>query len=395
MEKLSEGDEFQDVVSEEIRKFGLAKMKFHDNATFCPKDIPSISEYLSAINIYGITLLTLGGLAVILVLVIFIDTLKYIMKNSSSRVKAHSAFVIGVYPVVALATFCATLVPRAHLLAEAVTQGIFMAGMYQLFCLFVAYCGGEAELIRRVKPDALNPKVGPCCCWPCCCLPQFDITKNRVRYLRLLVLQLPVVQGLVYMTLLVMWAERESLYRVNYMYFQPIIIISILFGVWGMSMTINLLKDVLKDFSMPAKFMVLQLVLLFAKMQGLITKIIAWSGLLPCKPPISSEVYGNIIHNALMLVEMVLLGFIARRLYKEVLPDFDTPCCVITTIGSIINKDGYKQQIVPCNGNNNNSISNNNNAIVNNNDGTNNNNTVTIQPLRELRVDVVSDSTRC
>lgn len=47
MEKLSEGDEFQDVVSEEIRKFGLAKMKFHDNATFCPKDIPSISEYLS------------------------------------------------------------------------------------------------------------------------------------------------------------------------------------------------------------------------------------------------------------------------------------------------------------------------------------------------------------
>lgn len=102
-----------------------------------------------------------------------------------------------------------------------------------------------------------------------------------------------------------------------------------------------------------------------------------------------------VIHNALMLVEMVLLGFIARRLYKEVLPDFDTPCCVITTIGSIINKDGYKQQIVPCNGNNNNSISNNNNAIVNNNDGTNNNNTVTIQPLRELRVDVVSDSTRC
>lgn len=133
----------------------------------------------------------------------------------------------------ALATFCATLVPRAHLLAEAVTQGIFMAGMYQLFCLFVAYCGGEAELIRRVKPDALNPKVGPCCCWPCCCLPQFDITKykkysnimqlililflslrNRVRYLRLLVLQLPVVQGLVYMTLLVMWAEREVCFNI-------------------------------------------------------------------------------------------------------------------------------------------------------------------------------------
>lgn len=70
------------------------------------------------------------------------------------------------------------VVPRAHLLAEAVTQGIFMAGMYQLFCLFVAYCDGEAELIRKVKPDALDMKVGPCCCWPCCCcLPLLDINK--------------------------------------------------------------------------------------------------------------------------------------------------------------------------------------------------------------------------
>lgn len=63
---------------------------------------------------------------------------------------------------------------------------------------------------------------------------------------------------------------------------------------------------------MPAKFMVLQLVLLFAKMQGLITKIIAWSGLLPCKPPISSEVYGNskYIHNKFMFYEFILIYYV-------------------------------------------------------------------------------------
>lgn len=80
--------------------------------------------------------------------------------------------------MVALASFCATIVPRSHLLAEAVTQGTFTAAMYQLFCLLVAYCGGEAELIRKVKPASLKTKVGPCCCWPCCCcLPYLDITK--------------------------------------------------------------------------------------------------------------------------------------------------------------------------------------------------------------------------
>lgn len=95
------------------------------------------------------------------------------------------------------------------------------------------------------------------------------------------------------MALLVMWAERESLYQVNYMYLQPLIIMSILFGVWGMAMTINLLKIVLKDYLMLAKFIVLQLVLLFAKLQGLGTRIILWTDVLPCRPPITPIVYGN------------------------------------------------------------------------------------------------------
>lgn len=85
--------------------------------------------------------------------------------------------------VVAVATYCAILVPRAHLLAEAMTQGMFMASMYQLFCLFMAYCGGEANLIASVKPQSLDMQVPPCCCWPCCCfLPKFTLTKYKLKF---------------------------------------------------------------------------------------------------------------------------------------------------------------------------------------------------------------------
>ncbi|XP_045480469.1 organic solute transporter alpha-like protein isoform X2 [Harmonia axyridis] len=244
------------------------------------------------------------------------------MKNSSSRVKAHSAFITGVYPVISVATFFVILVPRAHLLAEALTQGMFMFGMYQLWCLFVSYCGGEAELVQKLKPGTLTLKVGPCCCWPCCfCLPTLNVEKKTLHYLRILVLQLPIVQGFVYMILLVMWAERESLYQVNYMYLQPIIIVSILMGIWGMLMTINILKNVLEDeFKLTQKFLVLQLVLICAKLQGLITRALVWTDVLPCKPPITPTVYGNLIHNTLMIVEMVLLSFVANKLYKRELP---------------------------------------------------------------------------
>lgn len=77
------------------------------------------------------------------------------------------------------------------------------------------------------------------------------------------------------------------------MYLQPVVIISILIGVWGMAMTINLLKIVLKDYLMVAKFVVLQIVLIFAKLQGLVARIFVWTDLLPCKPPITPIVYSN------------------------------------------------------------------------------------------------------
>lgn len=42
----------------------------------------------------------------------------------------------------------------------------------------------------------------------------------------------------------------QSLYQVNYMYFQPIVAASILFGVWGIIMTMKMLAEVLKDYHM-------------------------------------------------------------------------------------------------------------------------------------------------
>lgn len=79
----------------------------------------------------------------------------------------------------------------------------------------------------------------------------------------------------------------------NYVYIQPVIVVSILSGIWGMSMTMKMLRDILKDHSIVAKFMVLQMVLLFAKLQALITRMVAWFEVLPCKPPITPAVYAS------------------------------------------------------------------------------------------------------
>lgn len=77
------------------------------------------------------------------------------------------------------------------------------------------------------------------------------------------------------------------------MYFQPLVIFSILLGVWGMVITIHILKNVLTDYALPAKFIVLQMVLLFAKLQGLIMRILIQVDVFPCNPPITPTVYAN------------------------------------------------------------------------------------------------------
>lgn len=71
------------------------------------------------------------------------------------------------------------------------------------------------------------------------------------------------------------------------MYVQPVIIVSILLGIWGMSMTMRVLGEVLRQHSVPGKFLVLQAVLLCAKMQGLAARSAVWLGALPCRAPLS------------------------------------------------------------------------------------------------------------
>lgn len=74
---------------------------------------------------------------------------------------------------------------------------------------------------------------------------------------------------------------------------QPFIVISIICGMWGISMTMRVLGEILKDHGIQGKFVVLQLVLVLAKLQGLAFRGIVWAGWLPCKPPISPTVYAN------------------------------------------------------------------------------------------------------
>lgn len=53
----------------------------------------------TAINLTGATIFTVGALFVAMILYLYVDTLRYIIKNAPPMVKTHSAFILSVYPV--------------------------------------------------------------------------------------------------------------------------------------------------------------------------------------------------------------------------------------------------------------------------------------------------------
>lgn len=97
------------------------------------------------------------------------------------------------------------------------------------------------------------------------------------------------------------------------------IVLSILFGIWGISMTLQLLKEVLKDYCTLSKFFVLQIVLISSKLQGLTTRSLVWFGVFPCHPPITPLVYGNRTYNTSFVINFLTFFFVPisnKRLFN-------------------------------------------------------------------------------
>ncbi|XP_065340967.1 uncharacterized protein LOC135940126 [Cloeon dipterum] len=291
-----------------------------------PDMIPSVADYLSAIEFAGILLLCLGMVALISVFVLFADCVSHVLQHGLPQAKSSTILVISVYPIVAVAIMIASICPRAQLISEATTQLAFTTAWYNFFCLLLDYSGGKSAILNSSHNSSQNqiltPRVPPLCCFWCCMPRQIDVKPQSLAFMRCLVVQLPVVQGLIYLTLMVVAAESLSVSAAQHtLYAAPVMFISIFSALWGMGMLARFLgPGHLQGYFVPQKMISLQFVLIFSKLQGLGIRVAAWAGAFPCHPSLPPTVFANLVYNTLMMTEMVVLMVIAWRLYKRPLP---------------------------------------------------------------------------
>ncbi|XP_045773548.1 organic solute transporter alpha-like protein [Maniola jurtina] len=274
---------------------------------------PDFASYFSVLKGNAWAIWSCGLLVLLVLCVLYIVTLRSALrywKESCSSV----AVVLAVYPVVAAAALVATVLPRARILSEAVAQEAVMIAMYHFYFLIIAECGGTNQLIRRSEGFHMETRVLPCCCWPCCILPRPRVQNKSLAWLRYLVLQMPVIQGFLYLIVLVLWAEDMMLYLTSFIYIQPFIITSILSGIWGVIMCVRVAEAT--GAKPRPRFFALQLVLVIVKLQCGFAKVLPDLATLPCIMELHPSVFVNLIHNIVMIFEMLLLSILAWRLYR-------------------------------------------------------------------------------
>lgn len=99
-------------------------------------------------------------------------------------------------------------VPKAFVLCDMISHFTFLFGAYNLISLFIEYVGGESNFIQQCPDDAFILRTPPCCCCCLCCHPMI-VTKGRFTFIRLLLAQFILIQGVVFVALNVIYIESS------------------------------------------------------------------------------------------------------------------------------------------------------------------------------------------
>ncbi|XP_026752682.2 organic solute transporter alpha-like protein [Galleria mellonella] len=276
---------------------------------------PDFGSYLAAIQPYACLFWSCGAVVLLVICALYFLTIRSASQFWRESIN-NVAIVLTVYPVVTASALVAIIIPRSLILCEAIAQEVVMIAMYHYFRMLIAECGGVDMLIRRAgaSEHRLDTRVLPCCCWPCCVIPRPRIQKQHLTSLRYLILQMPVIQGIIYFIILILWAEDMTLQMQATKYIQVFIAASILSGMWGIIMCVRLAESL--GLRPRARLLSLQLVLLIVKLQCGTARSLPGLFNLPCVMSLHPFVFVNLVQNCVTIMQMLLLSIWAWRLYS-------------------------------------------------------------------------------
>lgn len=173
----------------------------------CRTHMPSVVDFVHAMTIELMAMILIAACVTFATIFIFWRQFSAMKKRTPKQYLAHTVILCGMYQVVSLSSLLSMFVPKAFVLCDMLSHFTFLFGAYQLIVLFIEYVGGESNFIKHCsEEDAFVLRTPPCCCCCVCCHPMF-VTKGKFTFIRLLIVQFILIQGIVFVALNVIYIE--------------------------------------------------------------------------------------------------------------------------------------------------------------------------------------------
>ncbi|KAK7100889.1 organic solute transporter subunit alpha-like [Littorina saxatilis] len=287
----------------------------------CSNISPSSEVYFQELSLAEKVGIGIATAVCIVVIVMFVEQAHFVIRKCHPEIRIKTLWLVGIYPMFALAALLAVFVPRAALLCDLASSIYLAVCLFHFTSLIILYSGGIPELLHKAESTGFSLRTPPCCC--CCfCCPVIKATWPNLRILRVMVFQTSFLQPFISFITLVLWLDDKYVKGKMeagqaFIYLSIVDAVSTLTAMYGLIVLFSTSRAFLKKQSILQKFWVLQLVLFIHTLQGLIFDTFAMFGLPPCRGKLSSIVRSNAIQHMVVVCEMLVLAVLARCLYRR------------------------------------------------------------------------------
>ncbi|KAL5016653.1 hypothetical protein ScPMuIL_006242 [Solemya velum] len=293
------------------------------SATNCSDEFPYTEEYYEELSV-DVTFMALFSLCAFLTTFLVLGFLEHVWhfhKNHEGDDKRNKqVYLLGIYPVVAVMAFLAIAVPRSTILTDLLASVYLSVAVYQFLTLTILHHGGIEGMLSKFEEQTISFCTPPLCC-VLCCLRKIPFTERTLNVLRVFVLQLVIIRPILMLTAAVLWTDGQytpgdTSPSTPSLYITVINAVSTLLAMYGLVVTFRSSKLHLKEERLGMKFAALQLAIVIVNLQNVIVGILATKNIPACIGMRGSKIRGSNAHHMLLIVEMLLLGALARFAYR-------------------------------------------------------------------------------
>ena len=287
---------------------------------------PSLEQLYRGLGGWATALYVCSTLALLIVTAEFTWLVCDFIGRVPSKRRTSAIWVNSLYLVAAAMAICSILIPVASDFIW-LTYRIYLGmAMIHFVNITFQWFGGESEMVNLIGDKKLiNFRVRPCCCLVCCCPKETPLSKKKIRRLRGCVYQMPYVQTpLIFMIVVFNIADKSVIGNLSpadpYLYLILGIYISFFVGLWALFTLFGITKkyDVLNNYHYKTKRRLFKSMIIITNVQGGIIDSLVNYNIIPClNEQISAFALGCILKSTLTLIQAVIIGSIATKLYIE------------------------------------------------------------------------------